>query len=110
MSEETASNIRTVIYVRLLDEGTQVSRPTEALALGTDGSGIASRLAGLISAGPYANASAIGITVKLTSKTAGPAGNYSLAASYTWNSASFRSLPSPRRQTPRLPAATTPET
>ncbi len=55
----------------------------------TDGSGIASRLAGLISAGPYANASAIGTTVKLTSKTAGPAGNYSLAASYTWNSASF---------------------
>ena len=34
MSEETASNIRTIIYVRLLDEGTQVSRATEALALG----------------------------------------------------------------------------
>ena len=55
----------------------------------TDGSGIASRLASLISAGPYASATAVGNTVKLTSKTAGPAGNYSLAASYTWNSASF---------------------
>ena len=55
----------------------------------TDGSGIASRLAGLISAGPYASATAVGTTVKLTSKTAGPAGNYSLSASYTWNSASF---------------------
>ena len=55
----------------------------------TDGSGIASRLANLISAGPYADATAVGTTIKLTSKTAGPAGNYSLAASYTWNSASF---------------------
>jgi hypothetical protein len=34
MSEETASNIRTVIYVRLLNEGTEVSRPTEAVAVG----------------------------------------------------------------------------
>ena len=55
----------------------------------TDGSGIASRLASLISAGPYANASAAGSTVSLTSKTPGPGGNFSLSAAYTWNSASF---------------------
>jgi RHS repeat-associated protein len=55
----------------------------------SDGSGIASRLAALVSAGPYANASATGSTVSLTSKTAGTSGNYSLSASYTWNSASF---------------------
>ncbi|MGB8129797.1 MAG: hypothetical protein WCG81_08390, partial [Candidatus Angelobacter sp.] len=55
----------------------------------TDGSGVASRLAALISAGPYAGATALGSTVNLTSKTAGPDGNYSLSASYTWNSASF---------------------
>ncbi len=55
----------------------------------TDGSGIASRLASLISAGSYASAAAVGSTVNLTSKTAGPAGNYSLSSSYTWNSASF---------------------
>jgi RHS repeat-associated protein len=55
----------------------------------SDGSGIASRLATLISAGPYANASAAGSTVSLTSKTSGPGGNFSLSAAYTWNSASF---------------------
>lgn len=36
MSEEMVSAIRTVIYVRLLDEGTEVSRPTEALDLGAN--------------------------------------------------------------------------
>ena len=34
MSEETASNTKSVIYVRLLDEGTEVSRPTEVLEVG----------------------------------------------------------------------------
>jgi len=34
MSEETASSTKSVIYVRLLDEGTEVSRPTEALDMG----------------------------------------------------------------------------
>jgi hypothetical protein len=38
----------------------------------SDGSGIASRLAALISAGPYANATAAGSTVSLTSKTSRP--------------------------------------
>jgi RHS repeat-associated protein len=55
----------------------------------TDGSGIASRLSSLISAGPYANASAAGSTISLTSKTSGPGGDFSLSAAYTWNSASF---------------------
>jgi RHS repeat-associated protein len=50
---------------------------------------IASRLATAISAGPYASATPSGGTVNLTSKTAGTAGDYSLAASYTWNSAQF---------------------
>ena len=50
---------------------------------------IASRLATAISAGPYANATPSGGTINLTSKTAGTAGDYSLAASYMWNSAQF---------------------
>ena len=50
---------------------------------------IASRLATAISAGPYASAAASGGTVNLTSKTAGTIGDYSLSASYTWNSAQF---------------------
>jgi RHS repeat-associated protein len=50
---------------------------------------IASRLATAISSGPYANATPSGGTINLTSKTAGTAGDYSLAASYTWNSAQF---------------------
>jgi RHS repeat-associated protein len=50
---------------------------------------IASRLATAISAGPYANATPSGGMVNLTSKTAGTAGDYSLSASYTWNSAQF---------------------
>ncbi len=55
----------------------------------SDGSGVASRLAALVSAGPYANASAAGSTVSLTGKASGPAGGYSLSASYTWNTTSF---------------------
>ncbi|HVS89751.1 MAG TPA: RHS repeat-associated core domain-containing protein [Candidatus Acidoferrum sp.] len=50
---------------------------------------IASRLASAISAGADANASASGGTVNLTSKTPGTAGNYSLLASYTWNTTQF---------------------
>ncbi len=57
---------------------------------GGDNSGtIASRLAGLISAGSYANGSYSGNVVTLTSKTAGPGGDYSLAASYSYDSAHF---------------------
>jgi RHS repeat-associated protein len=55
----------------------------------SDGSGVASRLAALVSAGPYANASSVGNTVSLTGKAAGPVGGYSLSASYTWNTTSF---------------------
>jgi RHS repeat-associated protein len=55
----------------------------------TDGSGIASRLAALVTAGPFASAIATGSTVQLTSKTPGPGGDFSLSAAYTWNSASF---------------------
>jgi RHS repeat-associated protein len=50
---------------------------------------IASRLATAISAGSYASAMASGGTVNLTSKTAGTIGDYSLTASYTWNSSQF---------------------
>jgi RHS repeat-associated protein len=50
---------------------------------------IASRLATAISAGPYASATPSGGTVSLASKTAGTPGDYSLTASYTWNSAQF---------------------
>jgi hypothetical protein len=34
MSDETGSSTRKIVYVRLLDEGTDVSRPTEAIDLG----------------------------------------------------------------------------
>jgi RHS repeat-associated protein len=50
---------------------------------------IASRLATAISAGPYAAATASGGTINLTSKVTGTVGDYSLAASYTWNSTQF---------------------
>jgi RHS repeat-associated protein len=57
---------------------------------GSDDAGsIATRLAGLISAGGWANASATGGTINLTSKTAGSQENYSLAASYTYNNGVF---------------------
>ena len=49
---------------------------------------IAQRLASVISAGTLANASASGSMVTITTKTGGN-GNYSLAASYTWNNANF---------------------
>jgi RHS repeat-associated protein len=52
---------------------------------------IASRLAGIIGAGNFANATPSGGTINLTSKTAGPNGDYSLATSYTWNSGQFTS-------------------
>jgi RHS repeat-associated protein len=56
---------------------------------GDTASSIASRLAPAISAGNWANASATGNQVNLTSKTPGPGGNYSLSAAYTWNSVQF---------------------
>jgi RHS repeat-associated protein len=50
---------------------------------------IASRLATIINAGSYASATASGGTVNLTSKNAGTIGDYSVTASYTWNSSQF---------------------
>jgi RHS repeat-associated protein len=66
-----------------------VAYSTSYSAADNDGSGVASRVASLVNAGPYANASALGGTVSLTGKTSGPAGGYSLSASYTWNTTSF---------------------
>jgi RHS repeat-associated protein len=56
---------------------------------GDTSSTIAGRLAGIISGGSYTNAVASGSTINLTSKTAGTAGDYTLSASYTWNSGQF---------------------
>ena len=51
---------------------------------------IASRLAGLISGGTVANATASGSTVNIGAKAIGPVGNsYSLSASYIWDSGHF---------------------
>ena len=72
----------------------------------SDGSGIASRLAALVSAGPYANASSVGNTVSLTGKAAGPVGGYSLSASYTWNNTSFAQSAVTSRQEGALPLGT----
>jgi len=52
-------------------------------------SSIASRLAATIGAGSYATATASGGAVTLTSTTTGAASDYSLSASYAWNSAQF---------------------
>ncbi|HWX55736.1 MAG TPA: RHS repeat-associated core domain-containing protein [Verrucomicrobiae bacterium] len=52
-------------------------------------SSIATRLAAAITAGGYANAVASGATINITSTIAGPAGDYPLSASYTWNSSQF---------------------
>jgi hypothetical protein len=62
---------------------------TTSFGSGDTSSTIASQLATAISGGSYANASASGGAINLTSKTPGTAGDYSLAASYTWNSAQF---------------------
>jgi RHS repeat-associated protein len=62
---------------------------TVGYGAGDTSSSIATRLATAIGAGAYANSSASGGTVNLTSKTAGTSGNYSLAASYTYNSGQF---------------------
>ncbi len=56
---------------------------------GDSSSTIASRLATAISAGSLSSAMPSGATVNLTSKTPGTAGDYSLSASYTWNSSQF---------------------
>jgi RHS repeat-associated protein len=50
---------------------------------------IATRLAGIVNSGSFAYASASGGTVNLSSKTLGSTGNYSISASYTWNSGTF---------------------
>ena len=50
---------------------------------------IAANLASAISAGSLANASSSGGTINITSKTSGPGYDYSLSASYTWNSSEF---------------------
>ncbi len=50
---------------------------------------IAGRLATGINAGSVATAVASGALVNLTSKTAGSAGNFTLAAAYTWNTSLF---------------------
>jgi len=50
---------------------------------------IAASLANQVNAGAFASASASGPMVSLTSKTSGTSGNYSLAASYTYNTSQF---------------------
>ena len=52
-------------------------------------SSIATRLASLISAGSWANASASGGTVTITAKSTGPGGDYTVAASSTYDTAHF---------------------
>jgi YD repeat-containing protein len=57
---------------------------------GSDSSStIATRLAGIISSGAWANASASGGTVTITAKNTGPGGDYVLSASNTFDSAHF---------------------
>jgi len=52
-------------------------------------SSIATRLASLISAGSWANASASGAVITLTSKSSGPVGDYTVSASSTYDTAHF---------------------
>jgi RHS repeat-associated protein len=56
---------------------------------GDSASAIATRLASIVNSGSFAYASASGGTVNLSSKTLGSTGNYSISASYTWNSGIF---------------------
>ena len=56
---------------------------------GDTSASIASRLATAITAGSWATASLSGSTINFTSKTPGTIGDYSLAASYTWNTSQF---------------------
>jgi RHS repeat-associated protein len=83
---QNASNTPDTGSVTVTINGTNYST---TFGSGDTSSAIASRLATAISGGPYASATPSGGTVNLTSKTAGTAGDYSLAASYTWNSAQF---------------------
>src|SRR4029077_9313722 len=62
---------------------------TTAFGAGDTTSTIASRLAGLVNSGAFTYASSSSGTVNLTSKTAGGATNYSISASYTYNSGVF---------------------
>ncbi|MBZ5524872.1 MAG: hypothetical protein LAP21_21785 [Acidobacteriia bacterium] len=72
--------------VSITINGTPYSTPYGS---GDTASAIAGRLATAINAGSVATAVAAGATVNLTSKTAGSAGNYTLATAYTWNTALF---------------------
>ena len=57
---------------------------------GDTASTVATRLAGIVNSGSFAYAwPASGGTVNLSSKTLGSTGNYSISASYTWNSGIF---------------------
>jgi RHS repeat-associated protein len=64
---------------------------TVSYGAGDTSSTIASRLATAVSGGSFANGSASGSTISMTSKSVGPAGDYTLSASYTWNSGAFSS-------------------
>jgi len=83
---QNASSTPDTGTVRATVNGTQYS---VSYGAGDTASSIAGRLATAISAGSYASASASGGTISLASKTAGIPGNYSLAASYTWNTGQF---------------------
>ncbi len=83
---QSASNTPDTGTVSATVNGTQYS---VSYGSGDTASSIAGRLATAISAGSYASASASGGTISLTSKTAGISGNYSLAASSTWNTGQF---------------------
>ena len=62
---------------------------TVSYGAGDTAATVATRLAAAISGGNLANASASGGAISLTSKVTGPSGDYSLAASFTWNSGQF---------------------
>jgi RHS repeat-associated protein len=62
---------------------------TTAFGAGDTSTSIASRLATAVTAGPYASATSSAGIVNLTSKTVGSSGNFSLTASYTYNTGSF---------------------
>ncbi|HET6844915.1 MAG TPA: RHS repeat-associated core domain-containing protein [Candidatus Angelobacter sp.] len=83
---QNASSTPDTGTVRATVNGTQYS---VSYGPGDTASSIAGRLAAAISTGSYASASASGGTISLISKTAGGAGNYSLAASSTWNTGQF---------------------
>lgn len=56
---------------------------------GDSASTVAQRLAGLISAGTLANASASGSTITITARNAGPGGDFTFSTSYSYDSTHF---------------------